>query len=209
LVYPKHSLEENFLFTGIIQGIGFIHSLRWERDKCHYTVQFPKNLLLSPKLGASFCIDGVCQTLTEYDPTQRLFSFTAIKDTLDVTTLNTLEEGRPVNIEPSLKVGDELGGHQVSGHIFGRVSLEKREGDRFSFSSDFPLYVIPKGFVAVDGISLTVREVWKEGDKSFFSISLIPHTEENTVFRYKKVGALFNMEFDNMTYCLLSGLQNR
>ena len=174
------------MFTGIIRQIGKIISLE-KGSVWRYGVEFPHSRL---EIGASVSVDGICQTVVATE--KAVVFFEAIEETLRCTTLASLQVGQSVNIERSAKLGDEIGGHLLSGHITCRAKIEKVEGNIYHFGIEDTTYLFEKGFVAIDGMSLTVVDV---GEKSF-SVHLIPETLK--VFK-KKQGDLVNIEFDALT----------
>ncbi len=153
-------------------------------------------ILEDVRLGDSIAVNGVCLTVTDFDSQQ--FVADVMAETLHKTTLGYLRGGEKVNLERALRVSDRLGGHIVLGHVdgIGRI-LEQTRVDiavvtRIAASSEILRYVIPKGSIAVDGISLTVVNVWPDS----FSVSLIPHTAEHTTLGFKKAGDWVNLEAD-------------
>lgn len=147
-------------------------------------------------LGASVCVDGVCLTVTHAE--RGTFTVDAAFETLERTTLGSLERGAVVNLEPSLRLGDPLGGHLVSGHVdgVGVVRSKVRHGDAYEVWIDAPRelsrFMPVKGSIAVDGVSLTINAVDGEG----FSVGLIPHTLEVTTLGRLVSGQRVNLEVD-------------
>ena len=154
------------------------------------------SLFLSPNLGDSIAIDGVCLTVVEH--TSASLTFQAGPETFHRTTLGRLAKGDRVNLEPALRVGDPLGGHFVSGHVdcVGTIAEVIENGEwrtyRFDLSAEFDDLLVMKGSIAVDGISLTLAEV----TSGRFGVMVIPHTLANTTLGTKSVGAPVNLEFD-------------
>lgn len=183
------------MFTGIITGIGTVTAA----DGGRFTVRSddPADTIA---LGASICHDGVCLTVTTVQPdgTGSRYTLDVSNETLSLTTLGGWTTGRQINLERSLKVGDELGGHIVSGHVDGvaRIADIRADGDsrRFTFEAPQALasFIAPKGSVALDGTSLTVNEV----SGASFGVNLIPHTLTVTTWGGKKPGDLVNIEID-------------
>jgi len=167
------------VFTGLVQTTGVVRELR--RGPESLRIALTAELAEADRqIGASVCVSGVCLTVTETSPTH--FAADVASETLAVTTLGDLQLGSRVNLEPSLRLGDALGGHLVSGHVDGVGQLRSVEprGDArevWVFTPE-PLrrYVAVKGSVAVDGVSLTVNRV----DETGFMVGLIPHTLEVT-----------------------------
>lgn len=183
------------MFTGIIQGKGRIRAKRPAGGGMIFEVQ-PDFDLSEPQEGESIAINGVC--LTAKQITTRRFLVDVSPESLSRTKLGTLAVGQEVNLERALRLCDRLGGHLVSGHVDGIATiLERRpEGDfiRFSFSIPAGLgrYIIEKGSIAIDGISLTVNSC----DDSVFSIAVIPHTLEVTTLGRMSTGEKVNIEVD-------------
>jgi riboflavin synthase len=183
------------MFTGIISGIGTVVAA----DGGRFTVRsdYAADTIA---LGASICHDGVCLTVTEVKPdgAGSRYTLDVSNETLSLTTLGEWATGRAINLERALKVGDELGGHIVSGHVDGmaRIADIRADGDsrRLTFEAPETLapFIASKGSVALDGTSLTVNEV--TGPR--FGVNLIPHTLTVTTWGRKKPGDLVNIEID-------------
>lgn len=183
------------MFTGIIQEIGSIMEARKTGDGMTLKIEAPK---LSPKLnkGDSISINGACQSATVIEKTW--FEVYAMAETIARTTFKNFKSGQKVNLELPLTLSDPLGGHLVAGHVddIGTISSFDPSGGntilKVGFDKAHRKYLIEKGSVAIDGISLTVFDI----SESEFSISWIPETIENTVLKYKKIGDEVNLEFD-------------
>lgn len=182
------------MFTGLITDVGSIRAVIKGGDtRFEITTAFDTS---SIDLGASIACNGVCLTAVELGTDW--FAVEASAETLSKTTLGVWEEGTAVNLERSLRVGDELGGHIVSGHVDGTgvISSITPEGDSLRYQFEAPealaRYIAPKGSIAIDGVSLTVNEV--EG--SVFGINLIPFTQTKTAFKNKGIGDKVNLEID-------------
>ncbi len=158
--------------------------------------------------GASVAINGVCLTVTKINETQA--DFEMIRETLNRTNLGDLLTGDSVNIERAMRIGDEIGGHQVTGHIDCTGELKKiveTENNRdleIRCDSEWTRYLVPKGWIAMDGISLTVVDVGPD----WFSVSLIPETLQRTVIGLKSQGDAVNLEFDHTTKVIVHTLEN-
>jgi riboflavin synthase len=189
------------MFTGIIDSVGAIAEIERRGDLrarilCGYD---PAGLAL----GASVACDGVCLTVVDKgsDP-ERWFAVDVSAETVSKTTLGDWTTGRRVNLERALRVGDELGGHIVSGHVdgVGAVTETRAEGDsvRVTFSAPKAVapFVAPKGSIAIDGVSLTVNEVEDGPDGARFGVNLIPHTRAWTTFEDLAPGRRVNLEID-------------
>ena len=184
------------MFTGIVQGTGCVQSVR--RDSIvTIDVQIPSTEGL--EIGASVSIDGVCLTATSVSDT---VTFDVIPETLDRTTLGSLSSGSNVNVERALKFGDELGGHLLSGHIMGTAEIVAVENQDYTIQCppEMAEYIQEKGYVAVDGISLTVGETDGMG---CFDIHIIPETLRLTTLGSKGPGDQVNIEIDAMTQAVV------
>ena len=179
------------MFTGIVEEVGAVASLEG------YCLQIRASLIMEGmKLGDSIAVNGACLTVVEHRDDG--FSVELSPETLRRTSFGTLKAGHAVNLERPLAVSDRLGGHIVQGHVdaTGRITSSKPEGEcvilRVSCPKTLMRYIVEKGFVAVDGISLTVV---KKGTSSF-TLSLIPYTLQNTNLREKTGGSRVNLEAD-------------
>ena len=189
------------MFTGIITDVGEVLSLEPLGERSRFVVA-SRYAPASIDIGASICNNGVCLTAVEVKPRGNgsEIAFDAGAETLAVTALKTLKVGDHVNLERALKIGDELGGHLVSGHVDGIAELiERRDFDdmaHFRFRAPAPLsrFIAQKGSVALDGTSLTVNAV----DGDVFEVLLIPHTLSVTTWGERKTGDIVNIEVDQM-----------
>lgn len=184
------------MFTGIITEIGTIKDKQEGADgDLRFTIQAGFDMD-GVAMGASIACDGCCLTVIEKGADT--FAVDVSKESISKTSLKSWDIGRKINLERSLCVGDELGGHIVSGHVDGLAVLESVTPDGESYRlkirapKELARYVAPKGSVALNGISLTVNEV--EGD--VFGINIIPHTWENTNLKDVAIGGVLNMEVD-------------
>jgi riboflavin synthase len=187
------------MFTGIVTDVGQVRHVEKRGDThvviaTHYDVS-------AVDMGASISCSGVCMTVIDKGGAKdRWFAVTASGETLSKTTLGNWKAGDPINLERPMKVGDELGGHIVTGHIDGvaEVVSVKPEGESvrviFQAPKELSRFIAPKGSIALDGISLTVNEV--EGTR--FGVNIIPHTQKVTTFAKLKPGAKVNLEVDLM-----------
>ena len=184
------------MFTGIIQGTGCIQSVNGD-SIVTIDVQIPSTDGL--EIGASVSIDGVCLTATSVSDT---VTFDVIPETLDRTTLGSLSSGSNVNVERALKFGDELGGHLLSGHIMGTAEIVAVENQDYTIQCppEMAEYIQEKGYIAVDGISLTVG---KTSGKGGFDVHIIPETLRLTTLGNKGVGDQVNIEIDAMTQAVV------
>ncbi|KAF6258725.1 riboflavin synthase [Scenedesmus sp. NREL 46B-D3] len=197
------------MFTGIVQGTAEVAQLDTKENFRSFRINFPAGRTENIQIGASVAINGTCLTVTAIDGD--VLSFDVMAETLRATSLGNLQLGSKVNFERSARVGDEIGGHNVSGHVHCTASIVKVEDTannrRVSFHlSDpkFAKYVLPKGFIAVDGCSLTVGEVW---DDACFSVYLIPETMRVTVFGSKGEGDTVNIEIEAQTQAIVETVE--
>lgn len=183
------------MFTGIVEEIGRVHSVIKSAKSAKITIKASR-VLEDIKLGDSISTNGVCLTVTEF--TSKTFTVDVMAETMRRSSLNVLSSGDEVNLERALRVGDRLGGHIVSGHIdgMGRMSNYENEDNAvwvtIEACNDILKYIVQKGSIAIDGISLTVAYV----DETVFKVSIIPHTKEVTTLLKKKVGDVVNLECD-------------
>lgn len=183
------------MFTGIITHLGIIQ--RIDKDRGDWRVYIKSDIdPQSVAMGASIACSGCCLTVVEKGDNWLAYDVSA--ESLSKTIIGQWEEGSRINLEQSLKMGDEMGGHIVSGHVDALAEIEaiEKEGDshrvRIAVPEEFENYIAPKGSIALDGISLTVNEV--QGRR--FGVNIIPHTWENTTFGQRKAGDKMNMEVD-------------
>lgn len=183
------------MFTGIVEEVGTIKSA----DPGHLLVS-ASTIMGDMKVGDSICINGACLTVTSFEAEgdQGTFSLDVVPETLRRTNLGELKSGHPVNLERSMPANGRFGGHIVQGHVdgTGKVRSIEADGKAFLIAFDAPpavmRYVVEKGFITVDGASLTVVDC----DQNSFMVTIIPHTRENTVFSHRDVGDTVNLEAD-------------
>ena len=179
------------MFTGIVEEVGSVASLEGYR----MSIKAGK-VMDGMKLGDSMSVNGTCLTVVDFDT--KVFTIELSPETLRRTSLGNLSDGKPVNLERPLAVSDRLGGHIVQGHVdaTGRLSSSKPEDDcvilRITCPKRMMPYIVEKGFIAVDGISLTVVKK----DTSSFTLSVIPYTLGNTNLKDKVKGDRVNLEAD-------------
>ncbi|MBH1941156.1 riboflavin synthase [Mobilitalea sibirica] len=196
------------MFTGLIEEIGIVRSVVKGVKSAKIVIGASK-VLDNMKLGDSISTNGVCLTVTQYS--SNTFCVDVMAETMRRSNLHLLNPGDEVNLERALKVGDRLGGHIVSGHIDGTGSLIKYEKEdnavwvTIKASPEILKYIVQKGSIAIDGISLTVASV----DDSFFQVSIIPHTKDVTTLLRKKVGDSLNLECDMLGKYIEKLLLNR
>ena len=198
------------MFTGIVQGLGRVRGVHVQVEDRDLVVECPRDIAGRLTIGASICIDGVCQTVTDLQSEE--FTVHAIAETLRVTTLGRLSAGDRVNLEPALGAGDPLGGHFVQGHVDGTATLEGKsvQGEsvecRFEGPEDLVRQLVPKGSITLDGVSLTVGPDLSD---TRFSVYLIPHTLEVTTIGDRKIGDAVNVETDILGKYILRFLSGR
>jgi riboflavin synthase len=188
-------LGGNSIFTGIIEEIGQVKQIKRGQQSFSLSIKAAK-VLEEVKLGDSIAVNGVCLTVTGYSGAS--FEADVMPETYQRTTLKTLKSGSPVNLERALRLSDRLGGHLVQGHVdgIGTIINKSVEDIAILYGIEAPAeilkYVVKKGSIAVDGVSLTVVEV----DNNRFSVSLIPHTAKLTILGWKREGDPVNLETD-------------
>jgi len=193
------------MFTGIVQGVGEVITKTSHNTVTSMTIKLPN--VKSLAIGASVSINGVCLTVVSLD--SNIVQFDIIDETLKRTNLGDISVGDFVNIERSLKFGDEVGGHVLSGHIFdtGIINSKAKKGDQMSLSILAPpsiqKYLTEKGYIAIDGISLTVGEI-KDG---CFDLHIIPETMRLTILDSKEVGDIVNIEINSNTQLIVETIE--
>ena len=184
------------MFTGLVQAKGQIIK---KEDKSNFIkFRIKTNFLDDVSVGDSIAVNGLCLTAKELS--NDLFDVDVMTDSIKVSNLENLDVGEFVNLEKAMKLGDRLGGHMVSGHIDGKARIEKivKENGSYRFFiriyNDLDKYIVHKGSITLDGISLTISE----NKKDMIQVSIIPHTWEHTTMKLKKVGDIMNVEVDMM-----------
>lgn len=191
------------MFTGIIQGIAEITDIEDMNKFRRYQLKLPQELTTSLTLGASISNDGCCLTISHVEGNK--VSFDLVEETLRLTTLGDKKVGDRINIERAARIGDEIGGHLMSGHISCRgkivdsVTTENNHQITVELPMAFSRYVLYKGFIGIDGISLTVGEV----ENNTFKLYLIPETLERTTLGDKQCGDEINIEIDPQTQAIV------
>ena len=194
------------MFTGIIAACGKIEKIEQKGEDSRFTIDTGKLDLADVSLGDSISVNGTCLTATELH--DRGFSTDLSTETLQVTTFGDASEGSEVNLEKAMQLTDRLGGHIVSGHVDGigeiREFYEDARSLRFEIAmpDDLSRYLVKKGSICVDGVSLTVNDV----SKTAFFVNIIPHTMEETIFSTYRKGTRVNLEVDLIAR-YLEGLQ--
>ncbi len=197
------------MFTGIVQGIATVSSLVERPGLRSFTLAFPPGFGDGLAVGASVSVDGVCLTATALHGaagSPDAADFDVMLQSLNLTTLAALQAGSRINVERAARDGAEIGGHPLSGHVdtMGRVLQIRRPENnqvlRIGVSAPWMRYVFAKGYIAVNGASLTVSEAQREADGSgWFEVWLIPETLRMTTFVDKPEGALLNIEIERQT----------
>ena len=183
------------MFTGIIEELGTVQRIEKGSNSSQLYIQ-ARQVLSDAKIGDSIAVNGVCLTVTEHG--DDYFVADVMAETLLRTTLKELSNGARVNLERALRVGDRMGGHIVQGHVDGVGTIvEQRKEDIATIiyikaEPELLRYIVPKGSIAIDGISLTVIDV----QASRFSVSIIPHTAAVTSLGFKRTGEQVNLETD-------------
>ncbi|PQJ67121.1 riboflavin synthase subunit alpha [Photobacterium angustum] len=195
------------MFTGIVQGTAEIISITKKQDFQTHVIRMPANLLSHVELGASVAHNGCCLTVTDIN--NDLWSFDLMQETLNVTNLGLLKEGDVVNVERAAKFGDEIGGHSMSGHIMctaevsNVVTSENNHQIWFTLPQKQMKYVFTKGYIGIDGISLTIGDVVENR----FNVNLIPETLQRTNLKSRVIGDVINIEIDPQTQAIVDTVE--
>jgi len=200
------------MFTGIVQSQAQVLSIISKDNFSCLRIIVENSFTQSLQLGASIAINGVCLTVVKfgkYDDKQSFIDFDVIAESLRVTNLSAVKADDKLNFERSLKIGDEIGGHMLSGHVHCQSSLLARTQTEtnctlsFKCDSSWLKYILPKGFISINGISLTVGNV---GD-NVFDVHLIPETLARTNLFSLSIGKQVNLEFDQQTITIVQTLE--
>jgi riboflavin synthase len=186
------------MFSGIVETIGFIQRAEFIHDCLHATLR-PNIAFDDLNLGDSVAVNGVCLTVTAFDAQE--FNVVIVPETLRLTNLDALKEGAIVNLERSMRVNARIGGHNVQGHVDTRAQITALipDGDAaliatIQVARALTKYIVKKGYVTIDGMSITVMDV----SKDFFTVTFIPHTQAVTIVNQYQVGTQVNIEVDIM-----------
>ncbi|WP_373740994.1 riboflavin synthase subunit alpha [Neisseria sp.] len=192
------------MFTGIVQGIGRVAAVNAPSENFRtHVVELPENMAENLQIGASVAHNGCCLTITKIEG--RRVHFDLMAETLAKTNLGRLKEGDGVNLERAARFGDEIGGHVMSGHVMAVTRITRIEKSAhnqtvwFALPQELQPYVLPKGFVGLDGCSLTIGSV-TAGE---FNVHLIPETLSRTLFGSRSVGDEINIEIDAQTQAVV------
>lgn len=195
------------MFTGIVQGKATVSSLQRKADFMRLSLTLPEGHMENLQTGASIAVNGTCLTVTGFDGPQ--VHFDLIMETLKVTNLGQLAPGSTVNFERAARFGDEIGGHMLSGHVHDQISVVEIERPDnnciiwFEVSLQWLKYILPKGFVALNGASLTIGEV----KDNRFNVYLIPETLAQTTFGDAELGSKINLEVDPHTQAVVDTVE--
>lgn len=196
------------MFTGIVQGTARICEIVEKANFRTHRIEIPAEMLEGLQIGASVAHNGVCLTVTKIDGNQ--VSFDLMQETLKITNLGDLVVGDFVNVERAMQMGTEIGGHILSGHVYCTAEIIERIPSENNLQLWFRLpnievmkYILTKGFIAVDGISLTIGEVREQS----FCVNLIPETIHRTVIGKKVIGNKVNIEIDPQTQAIVDTVE--
>ena len=197
------------MFTGIIHNLATVVTATDHPGGRRLVLSAPAPTPTTPHvLGESIAVNGCCLTVAAINPDQTL-TFDVIRESLDKTNLGHLKPGNPVHVERSLRVGDPIDGHFVQGHVdatgqlLDQTSTPEEFRLRIQAPDAYAKYLIPKGSISLDGVSLTLANV----NKNQFEVALIPTTLQLTTLAKKQVGYSFNLEFDSMAKTIISYLE--
>ncbi len=185
------------MYSGLVETIGTVKKITHNKGSSEFIITAPA-VLSDCKLGDSLGVNGTCLTVEKFD--EKDFQVTAVPETLRKTNLIYLSEGAPVNVERCLQASARVGGHFIQGHVDAPIEVLaiNTEGDawnvKFSLPNDLKKYVVKKGFVGLDGMSITVVDVAED----WFSVTLIPHTRKVTIASHYQIGSKINLEIDMM-----------
>jgi riboflavin synthase len=197
------------MFTGIIQRISKVINVITKPGLTTLIINIDNTLLNNIQIGASVAINGVCLTVAEINKND--ISFDVMQESLNKTNLSSLEKGSLVNTERSVKQDDEFGGHIVSGHVDMTAQISKIKKPKnnyiikFCCSKYWMKYIFPKGFISINGASLTIVKTYKKGG---FSVHLIPETLKSTTFDSLNVGDDVNIEIDRQTQAIVNTVEH-
>ncbi|UXH80143.1 riboflavin synthase subunit alpha [Roseateles amylovorans] len=202
------------MFTGIVQGIAQVAEIQDREGLRSFTLDFPDGFCKDLEIGASVACDGVCLTVTALKGDHQA-DFDVMLQSLNLTTLGQLDRGGRINVERAAKDGAEIGGHPLSGHVdfMARVGEIRQPANNHVIRIDVPApwmrYIFPKGYIAVNGASLTVAEAERRPDGSgWFEVWLIPETLRMTTFGDKGVGAPLHIEIERQTQVMVDTIRD-
>lgn len=200
------------MFTGIVQGVAQVVAVHELEEFRTHVIEMPPSMREGLEIGASVAHNGVCLTVTAIEGDR--VSFDLMRETLRLTNLGDITPGEFVNIERAARFGDEIGGHSMSGHIIAMakvVAIEEAPNNRrlwFSLPQRFGRFVFEKGYIGVDGISLTIGDVRKSAGESVeFCVNLIPETLSRTTLQDRTLGSQVNIEIDPQTQVIVETVE--
>ncbi|HGL6714643.1 riboflavin synthase subunit alpha [Burkholderia contaminans] len=198
------------MFTGIVQGVGVIKAIKDHGELRTFSIEFPEHFTDDIEIGASVSVDGVCLTVTTIHSPE-LIDFDVMLPSLRITTLADLTTGARINVERAAKDGAEIGGHPLSGHVdftgtIRHIAMsEHNRMVRIGVPEAFKRYVFAKGYIAINGCSLTVSDVNR--DEGWFDVWLIPETRRATTFDAKGVNDTVNIEIERSTQVVVDTIR--
>lgn len=202
------------MFTGIVQGIASVARITDKEGLRSFTLDFPEGFCQDLEIGASVACDGVCLTVTALKGDTQA-DFDVMQQSLNLTTLGGLGQGGRINVERAAKDGAEIGGHPLSGHVdfMATIASLRQPANnhviRFAVPAPWMRYIFAKGYIAVNGASLTVAEAGREADGSgWFEVWLIPETLRMTTFGEKGVGAQVHIEIERQTQVVVDTVRD-
>lgn len=195
------------MFTGIVQGKAVVRRIERKDQFMQMEIELPAARADNLQLGASIAINGTCLTVTAFEENRVCFDL--IMETLRVTNLGLLQPGDAVNFERAARFGDEIGGHLLSGHVHDQITIvdiQKPDNNCiiwFEAAEQWMKYILPKGFVSLNGCSLTIGEV----EANRFNVYLIPETLDQTLFGTATTGEKINLEIDPQTQAIIETVE--
>ncbi|MEM7304862.1 MAG: riboflavin synthase subunit alpha [Pseudomonadota bacterium] len=199
------------MFSGIVQTTTQVTHVTDKPGMKSFSVFLDDRMKHDLAIGASVALDGVCFTVVNIVGNDIYFD--AVQETLDKTTIGQLKEGSQLNVERSVKVGDEIGGHQVSGHVYGKakiVGIDESLDNNFLLTLGIPesliKYTFNKGYIALNGASLTIVNV--DHQNHSIQVSLIPETLRQTTFKDKQAGDEVNIEIEQQTHTIVDTIES-
>jgi len=191
------------MFTGIVQGVASVAAITDRPGLRSFTLQFPPGFCAGLEIGASVACDGVCLTVTKLHEGEERADFDVMQQSLALTSLGGLQQGSRLNVERAARDGAEIGGHPLSGHVdvMGEIAEIRRPENnhvlRIAVPARWMRYIFAKGYIAINGASLTVAEA--DRNAGWFEVWLIPETLRMTTFGEKGVGSGLNIEIERQT----------
>jgi riboflavin synthase len=198
------------MFTGIVQGVAHIADIQDQPGLRSFRIAFPEGFDQGLEIGASVAVDGVCLTVTALHPGSA--DFDVMQQSLNITTLGSYVSGSRINVERAARDGAEIGGHPLSGHVDFTAhiaairQLENNYVLRIAVPPEWLRYIFAKGYIAINGASLTIAEVNRS--EHWFEVWLIPETLRMTVFGEKQVGSALNIEIERSTQVIVDTVRN-